>query len=719
MGVEPLRQRLDVVEDVGLPGRRAQVLRVDAVTEEADVLRDRAGEQPGVLRDERDPFAPPSPVDVLERHAGRPQGAVRRRPQPQQQLGEGRLAGARGPDDAQGLARLEPERDTGQGGPLRGVRVRDVGGLERHHSVGTYGAAGGGGLGVALDHLVDPFEERQEPGDRRRGVGQLLAVAERAQHQQHHRADHRQVAEADQGQCRQAGQHRAVRQRGVDLRLRALQHLGAPLRERRLRGQLVDPVGEGTLGAVRLHLQAEGAELGDGVGEVEAGAGVPGGPAPDRPAHRRQDAADQTEGEQHGGGGQRVDRDAGGQESDQAQRGGDRRGEHRHGLGDPADERGEELLEPAGRLGLLDRPAGVQEGVREPLALLGRHHGGERCREVHGDQAEDDPQHQAAAGDGEGGVHRQVLAVRRADHVLAPDQGHPDAGQQDDEQGLEQRAGEGGEGEQGDPALVRGEQPPHHGPAAALGVRHCVGALVRALVRAAGPAGAATATRLPPAAEQRHAITGPAGVSRWARRGRAGAAARIGPAGGTLEFMGSILPYGTDSTNRRRSPVVRLPWSGARTAPPGSGPLGASEHPVGEQRQPQPRADRHQPEDEQCRGVPQQPGHRRHRGGAQSGGQRRHHALHGAVQIRRDVVVEEADEGHLRHREGRTVQGLGERREPQAAGEPEDQPPDDGGEQGDHQHRPHRQTAFEVRGHREDDDLAEGRQHDQRADQAG
>ena len=119
-----------------------------------------------------------------------------------------------------------------------------------------------------------------------------------------------------------------------------------------------------------LHLLTEGAQFGDGGGERDIGGRRLFGRLADSSAHGCQTKPQDGQGPQYGYGGHGIDEDAGRQERQQAQRRGDRLGQCADGCVDASNERGEQLLQSAGSLALLDAPISSQERLRDADALL-------------------------------------------------------------------------------------------------------------------------------------------------------------------------------------------------------------------------------------------------------------------------------------------------------------------------------------------------------------
>ena len=167
-----------------------------------DVLKDRAREQDGLLRDQphlgperRDVERPR--VDAVDDH-----GAARDLVEAQQQLHDGRLAAARGAHERARRPRRDVEAEPGADGPVRprGVAELDVDELDGPgaprrrdgRSLGSgFGVRGvGDGRGVGL---VDDFEDARGlgpgelvGGDAREGLEQRQTAEQHAEEGRHH-----------------------------------------------------------------------------------------------------------------------------------------------------------------------------------------------------------------------------------------------------------------------------------------------------------------------------------------------------------------------------------------------------------------------------------------------------------------------------------------------------------------------------------------------------
>ena len=109
--VVAVRQPQDHVVRAGLLGCRDHRLRRGIRIEAGDVLRNRSFEQLDVLRQIADMLAERVGIPLVERSAIEAYSAAHRRPRADQRTRERRLAGRRGPDDAETGALVELEAD--------------------------------------------------------------------------------------------------------------------------------------------------------------------------------------------------------------------------------------------------------------------------------------------------------------------------------------------------------------------------------------------------------------------------------------------------------------------------------------------------------------------------------------------------------------------------------------------------------------------------------
>ena len=162
-------------------------------------------------------------------------------------------------------------------------------------------------------------------------------------------------------------------------------------------------------------------------------------------------APTKAEGDQHRSGGGCVHSQTGAQEGHEAEQRHHTARERRHGVGGRGDEPGEQRLELPRRLRLLDGPAGPKVGAGEDLPLVGRDVRGQVRRDPHPPEVDGQTHHEDHGTQEQGRADAGRLTEDGADTRLVGHQSHRDTGDQDEEERLEQRADEGGAGQQGHP----------------------------------------------------------------------------------------------------------------------------------------------------------------------------------------------------------------------------------------------------------------------------
>ena len=169
---------------------------VDVFAEEADVVGDRSGEESRLLGHEREaavPVVERELVHVVAIAAHRTLGGIA---EPEQQLHERRLSRARRADDADDLAVRHVERDVLENRAALFVLEPDVVERDVTDVVDPSAVARERSRGVALLLFLQRLEQRRDLVQALDGALHALRVAERSEHDQHHRAERRDAREA-------------------------------------------------------------------------------------------------------------------------------------------------------------------------------------------------------------------------------------------------------------------------------------------------------------------------------------------------------------------------------------------------------------------------------------------------------------------------------------------------------------------------------------------
>src|SRR5262249_38615989 len=138
--VEPVRERRDQLLERRALDRRAERRFVRVGAGQQDVGAKRVVEEVGVLRHQGDAPAKLVELVLAQVVSEETNHAELRIPEAQEEAGDRRLSGARGPDHRDGAAVLDPERDAIERRPgAAGIREANAGKLDRRTPAGRQG----------------------------------------------------------------------------------------------------------------------------------------------------------------------------------------------------------------------------------------------------------------------------------------------------------------------------------------------------------------------------------------------------------------------------------------------------------------------------------------------------------------------------------------------------------------------------------------------------